>query len=120
VPDPEPPRPVPTPEPPTPEPPDEPLPPAAQTPASGGLTRRSKLSWLRSFFLGDPELDDEPLLESIEPSELDFEPESELVPDLAPEPEPTRVADPQPELSPALTAALNSLGQAHHRPFSRA
>jgi hypothetical protein len=39
-----------------------------------------------------------------------------------PEPEPVAVADAEPALDPGalLTAALDSLGQAHHRPFSRA
>lgn len=59
------------------------------------------------------------------------EPEPE--PELDPEPDPVAVVDPQPHLEPepvadsalgvdheaVLSAALDSLGQAHHRPFSR-
>ena len=40
---------------------------------------------------------------------------------VTPEPEPEPVAEPESsETTEALTAALESLGQAHHRPFSRA
>jgi hypothetical protein len=50
------------------------------------------------------------------------EPEPEPVVVAEPEPEPVAVADAEPALDPGalLTAALDSLGQAHHRPFSRA
>jgi hypothetical protein len=54
------------------------------------------------------------------------EPEPEPEPAAIAEPEPAAVAAPEPELPPvpdaleALSAALDSLGQAHHRPFSRA
>jgi hypothetical protein len=37
-----------------------------------------------------------------------------------PTPPPPPVADELAEIETALTAALDSLGQAHHRPFSRA
>ena len=74
------------------------------------------------------------------------EPEPEPVAAVEPEPEPVRPAEPEPDPAPApepepiaapapvttvgaeravdpeavLSAALDSLGQAHHRPFSRA
>jgi hypothetical protein len=77
----------------------------------------------------DPELDPEPDLEP----ELDQEPEPdpELEPDPEPvaqelepppQPDPDPVADDDDHVDPEaiLAAALESLGQAHHRPFSRA
>ncbi|MGA8721303.1 MAG: hypothetical protein WB557_25100 [Solirubrobacteraceae bacterium] len=73
--------------------------------------------------LAEPEPPPEP--EAVVEPETVFEPE----PDVDPEP----VAEPEPEPAPeresgaeappteaALTAALDSLGQAHHRPYSRA
>ena len=117
APDPEPPEPAPTPRPPeqppspeppeplpdpTPEPPGEPLPPAA-------TVKVSRLGWLKRFFLADPE---EEIVSPPEPAQV------------APDPTPEQPAEsrdePASELEIALTAALDSLGQAHHRPFSRA
>jgi hypothetical protein len=54
------------------------------------------------------------------------EPELELKPESAPQPEPEPAPEPEPlateahATEAALTAALDSLGQAHHRPYSRA
>jgi hypothetical protein len=50
--------------------------------------------------------------------ETSVAPEPELEPE--PEPEPDAEAAPRPDTAAVLTAALESLGQAHHRPFSRA
>ncbi len=96
---------------------------------------------LRSFFNGpqpqqEPELKTESVVEVVEPEPapepvVQSDPEPEPVVQSVPEPEP--VAEPDPEPGPVvvaepeqapdpealLTAALDSLGQAHHRPFSR-
>jgi hypothetical protein len=62
----------------------------------------------------EPELEPTPV--------VDVEPAPEPVMHPEPEPEPMVVAPTEPALDPKalLTAALDSLGQAHHRPFSRA
>jgi hypothetical protein len=86
--------------------------------------RRRLLDRLRAFFTGpepptaDPELDDSaesPSVEAIaEPVAVEPEPEPE------PEGEPVDAEPPGLDPDAVLTAALDSLGQAHHRPFSRA
>jgi len=63
-----------------------------------------------------PEPAPEPELQAEGEVPAESEPEPERVPD--PEPEPARTEKPATEA--ALTAALDSLGQAHHRPYSRA
>jgi hypothetical protein len=75
---------------------------------------RDRLRW---FFNG-PQPQAEPELAPVAVAE----PEPEPVVVAEPEPEPVVVADAEPALDPGalLTAALDSLGQAHHRPFSRA
>jgi hypothetical protein len=91
--------------------------------------RRRLLERLRAFFRGpeppvapaDPESDG-----SAEPPELDDSAESSTPGSVAEPAEPEPEPDPSPPEPPAidpdavLTAALDSLGQAHHRPFSRA
>lgn len=89
--------------------------------------RRRRFRWFS--FLRAPR-PDPPEPEVDEPVEL-AEPEPPPEPEAVVEPEP--VAEPEPEPAPegepgteappteaALTAALDSLGQAHHRPYSRA
>jgi hypothetical protein len=115
-----PPEPEPEPEPPAPEPepvleepePEEPV--AVEPPARP----RRRGFWARLFGRPEP------------PPELEPEPEPEPEPELEPEPEPEPVAAAQPEPEPepsfstddarqALDGMLDSLGSAHHRPFSR-
>jgi hypothetical protein len=119
---------------PAPTPPGEPLPPAAGRPVSA-------LGWLKRFFLGEPvkqmaleEQRAEPAAAAAEvmrePEPVKPEPEP-----VKPEPEPVKPEpesvepeaephEPEPaasqQLITALASALDSLGQAHHRPFSRA
>jgi hypothetical protein len=71
------------------------------------------LAWLKRFFLAeaDATLEAEPDAPAEEPVE-----ETQAHP---PQPEPVPHADEPPELRAALDSALASLGQAHHRPFSR-
>jgi hypothetical protein len=94
------------------------------------VRRRRFARWFAFLRAPEPEA---PQAELVEPVEL-VEPEPPLEPEPAPaaEPEP----EPEPELAAeqppaeaitepppteaALTAALDSLGQAHHRPYSRA
>ncbi len=60
------------------------------------------------------------------PPSLEPEPDTVSEPQASPPPEPEAPPPPEPEAEPdlnpevILTAALDSLGQAHHRPFSRA
>ena len=73
--------------------------------------------------LAEPELPPEPAA-VVEPETV-FEPEPDVDAERVaePEPEPTPEREPATEAPPteaALTAALDSLGQAHHRPYSRA
>ncbi|HEY4830301.1 MAG TPA: hypothetical protein VIH85_26285 [Solirubrobacteraceae bacterium] len=96
----------------------EPLEPPPETPAA----RRRRFARLRAFFRGP------------EPVEAAPEPvPAEVVPDPAPDQAPPEIeaSEPEPEPEPpppaapdgaeaALSAALDSLGQAHHRPYSRA
>ncbi|HYB25203.1 MAG TPA: hypothetical protein VEF89_01175 [Solirubrobacteraceae bacterium] len=89
------------------------------------VPRPRRFARLRAFFRGgEPvELRAEPFAGAIEPEppptpELDTEPAPEPAPEpSAPEPAPPVVA---PSAETALAAALDSLGQAHHRPYSRA
>lgn len=59
---------------------------------------------------------DPPAIAEPEPIEV---PEPEPVAVAAPAPDPPAAIQPDPPVAVALTAALDSLGQAHHRPFSR-
>ncbi len=73
--------------------------------------------------LAEPEPPPEP--EAVVEPETVFEPEPDVDPEpvAEPEPEPAPEREPGTEAPPteaALTAALDSLGQAHHRPYSRA
>jgi hypothetical protein len=104
-------------------------------------SKRSGFAWLRDFFGFGPAPDQvvlEPLpVPSTAPTEQD---ETELLPQpmTESEPEPVQMASPEsaeeaapaadgvappdeavPAADEALSAALDSLGQAHHRPFSR-
>lgn len=76
-------------------------------------TRRA-LAWLRDFFGFGP------VAESLvlEPAPT-FQPEIQPSAEAAESPVPTPALQPIPRADAALTAALDSLGQAHHRPFSR-
>ncbi|HUA50161.1 MAG TPA: hypothetical protein VMA77_33320 [Solirubrobacteraceae bacterium] len=76
------------------------------------VARARRFARLRAFFRGgEPvEIRPEPLADAIEP-----EPPPSAEP--APEPAPPVVAE---SAGAALSAALDSLGQAHHRPYSRA
>ena len=127
----------PEPPPPRPEPTPEPLPPAAQALAPQGpgaeapVTRRPaevpvRLSFFARMFgrrrrtiVEEVEIVEpvsEPMVVEPEPEPTRARPEREPEPlALVPEPEPEAAED----TTAALTAALDSLGQAHHRPFSR-
>jgi hypothetical protein len=61
--------------------------------------RRTRLAWLKSVFLGDPEGADDP-----QPADEQGSPSEQT---------------PGGEVTAALDSALDSLGQAHHRPYSR-
>jgi hypothetical protein len=102
---------------PQPEPDPEPLPPAAQAPPRPGLWARLARMFRApqaEIELGKP-VEPEPALPEPAPVTAEPEPPQANAPEAADEPahavSPTEVA---------LTAALESLGQAHHRPFSRA
>jgi hypothetical protein len=66
------------------------------------------------------------LAEPVVEPEMDPEPAPKPVPVAKAQPEPVAKAQPEPATEPeapaeqALAAALDSLGQAHHRPYSRA
>jgi hypothetical protein len=81
--------------------PPPPPPPASRT--------RVALIWLKAFFLGEPEPE---LVAAPEPAQ----PARSVQPAAQPQPE----RKPEPQLEAALVSALDSLGQAHHRPYSRA
>ncbi len=92
--------------------------------------RKGFLARLRGWFAPPPpsEPESEPAPEpEPEPEPVESEPVGEVVqlePEWVPAPEAVRVAS-EPEAPPsdteaALAAALDSLGQAHHRPYSRA
>jgi hypothetical protein len=112
------------------EPPAEPvdLPePAPLTPTA----RRRRFARLRAFFRGPEPVESASDTDTVEPESPAA---AAPAPDLAADPAPPPAAAPPPDLaapesSPtavaqeaeaALTAALDSLGQAHHRPYSRA
>lgn len=106
----------------------EPEPLAVQTPAKGLFAR------LRGLIGGRPA----PVVPAPPEPRPAIEPQKAAGPEVAPEPEPQTAAgpevapEPQPVVQPeaqapgptdpetVLIAALDSLGQAHHRPFSRA
>jgi hypothetical protein len=94
-------------------------------------SKRGALVWLRDFFgfgpapepvlAPEPELAPEPVLEP-EPElapEFETEPMAEVPVAAAAEPAAEPVDERGPPADEALSAALDSLGQAHHRPFSR-
>jgi hypothetical protein len=100
--------------------------PTAEEPASAAVAapRPGRFARFRLFRRRPATVESEPVAES-EPApapepvaELPPDPESvaEPVPDLAPPPDP----EPAPTSEDALNAALESLGMAHHRPYSRA
>jgi hypothetical protein len=116
------PEPAPEPEP-EPQPVLQPGPPIAQTVAVGPQPRRRLFERLASFFKPAPEESAVPQAPAPGASALPqadapagAPPPAEADP--PPETEPQMDPDPGPEA--ALSAALDSLGQAHHRPFSRA
>jgi hypothetical protein len=82
-------------------------PPAEPPPRGRRFTRL--WAWLRG-----PEPEREPPAIETPPPEPEREPDPEAVEAVEAPPEP------QTETEAALTAALDSLGQAHHRPYSRA
>lgn len=91
--------------------------PAAEPPVKVGFFAR-----MRSLFGGKAAAAPEPTPdEAVSEPKPEPEPELEAVP--APEPEPTPEPEPAIDLTvdpdAILAAALDSLGQAHHRPFSR-
>lgn len=81
-------------------------------PAAAPVPRRTLRERLRAFFRP-------PLIEPV-PLVPDPEPEPPIPEPIAPEPEPAEAAEPDLDAGAALTGALDSLGQAHHRPYSRA
>jgi hypothetical protein len=96
------------------DPPDEEAPLGEPSPHVGMLARFMLM--LRRRPALEPVLDDEPASVA--------EPEPEPEPEPAPEPvaraEPSTASAPEPAAEEALVAALDSLGRAHHRPYSRA
>jgi hypothetical protein len=112
------------------EPVEEPLEPPPETPAA----RRRRFARLRAFFRGpepvevvpDPETEEvvpEPARQEVVPQPAPDEAPPEIEAS-EPEPEPESKPEPPPAApdgaEAALSAALDSLGQAHHRPYSRA
>jgi hypothetical protein len=104
-----------------------------------GMFARFRLAWRRRPEATEPVsevLESEPDPVAVEPESepepepVAVEPESEPEPepvDMEPQPQPEPVAEVAPEPQPprtagedALVAALDSLGMAHHRPYSRA
>ncbi len=98
--------------------------------------KRGALAWLRDFFgfqpvaasqpepvlRPEPQLENQPeppLQSSQSQSQSLAEPESDLAERSAEPAGPTPASGPAPGAELALSAALDSLGQAHHRPFSR-
>jgi hypothetical protein len=103
--------------------PDEPTVAPAELVQVGEPPRRRRLRWpfarLRWPFARRRAPDGPPEPEAASP-QPEREPEPELEPEVVaapPEPEPS---SPVSDTEAALTAALDSLGQAHHRPYSRA
>jgi hypothetical protein len=78
-----------------------------------GMLARLMLMFRRRPAL-DPVLDDEPA------PVPESESESESEPEPVARAEPSTAAAPEPAAEEALVAALDSLGRAHHRPYSRA
>ena len=78
-------------------------------PKAAPATRRTLRERLRALF--------RPATAMPPPLVPEPEPEPPISEPVTPEPEPT---DAQPDAGAALVGALDSLGQAHHRPFSRA
>jgi hypothetical protein len=102
------------------EEPDDPTVAPAESGEEADAPRRRRLRWpfaRRRAVPPEPEaVAPEPEAVAPEPEpEPDSEPEPEVV-EAAPAPEPSSSA---PDTEAALTAALDSLGQAHHRPYSR-
>jgi hypothetical protein len=70
---------------------------------------------------GEPVGVEEPKVENPPQPEAELaEPEQPEPPESAPDLVEPEVAEPELDAEAVLTAALDSLGQAHHRPFSRA
>jgi hypothetical protein len=120
-----------------PEPEPEPEPEAVEPEAVGSevAPRPARFGWLRRSFrrkpapVPEPEAlgpDPEPAAQAppelVAVAEPAPPPEPEPAPPLEPEPAPPLEPEPAPPLSgeDALVAALDSLGRAHHRPYSRA
>jgi hypothetical protein len=87
--------------------------------------RRRRFARLRAFFRGVEDVAPPPAPEASAPEEPDTSdaPEPEPEPGVSaapPGPEASAPAAGAPATEAALTAALDSLGQAHHRPYSRA
>lgn len=102
-----------------------------EPPSGSAPARRRRFSRLRAFVRGPEPA--EPVLETAEPVLDAAQPRPDAAPAppepfSTPEPEPVSTAEPVaepsatvvPDADAALAAALDSLGQAHHRPYSRA
>ncbi|HXD64116.1 MAG TPA: hypothetical protein VNV17_05855 [Solirubrobacteraceae bacterium] len=101
----------------------EPEPVAVEPEPRGGVFARFRLAFRRKPVPVPAPDDQETELESVAPEKL--EPRPEPIAEAPPEPEPVAEAPPEPEPvrstgEEALVAALDSLGMAHHRPYSRA
>jgi hypothetical protein len=102
---------------------EEPLPETAAAPRPGLFARFRSALRRKPVPVAEPESVAEP---SAEPElVVKTPPEPEPVLQTSPEPEPVLQTSPEPEPAPpageaALIAALDSLGMAHHRPYSRA
>jgi hypothetical protein len=96
------------------EEPDDPTVAPAESGAEAEAPRRRRLRWPFARRRA-PDVPPAPEAVAPEPEAVAPEPEPEVV-EAAPAPEPSSSA---PDTEAALTAALDSLGQAHHRPYSR-
>ena len=89
--------------------------------------RRGFWAWLFMPRTASQATEPEPEPEPVEPEPVATEPEPEPDPEPEPEPEPEPKLDPEPNDGPldserarlVLDEALDALGAAHHRPFSR-
>jgi hypothetical protein len=96
------------------EEPDDPTVAPAESGEEAEAPRRRRLRWPFARRRA-PDVPPAPEAVAPEPEAVAPEPEPEVV-EAAPAPEPSSSA---PDTEAALTAALDSLGQAHHRPYSR-
>jgi hypothetical protein len=99
------------------KPPVAPAEPVQEAEPEAEPPRRRRFAWLFARRRAPDSPPEPEAVESLpEPQAVESLPEPEVL-EVAPEPEPPPPAS---DTEAALTAALDSLGQAHHRPYSRA